>query len=268
MKECGQAGVSKGAIIIAAGGKEVGEGVHIEEEIRTEAQRNGIRYLGPNCMGILSPVNNLNASFAAHSAEPGNLALLSQSGAICSAVLDLAAKEEIGFSHFISVGSTTDLDFADIIDYLGSDPSARSIIIYMENMTRHRRFMSAARSVSRVKPIIIVKSGRSDAAAKAAASHTGALAGQDVAYNAAFRRAGIIRVDTIGQLFSCAEALDKMHRPTGDKLAIITNAGGPGVMAVDAFSKWRLEPATLGLKHFKSSMHFSLSGAGEIPSIF
>ncbi len=144
----------------------------------------------------------MNASFAAHSVEPGSLALLSQSGAICSAILDLAASEKIGFSHFVSVGSMADLDFADMIDYLGNDPSARSIIIYMENMTRHRKFMSAARSVSRVKPIIVVKAGRSDAAAKAAASHTGALAGQDEAYNAAFRRAGIIRVETINQLFS------------------------------------------------------------------
>lgn len=245
MKECGAAGV-KGAIIISAGGKEIGEeGARIEEEIRAEAQRSGIRYLGPNCMGILSPINSLNASFAAHSAEPGSLALLSQSGAICSAILDLAANEKIGFSHFVSVGSMADLDFADMIDYLGNDPNARSIIIYMENMTRHRKFMSAARSVSRIKPIIVVKSGRSEAAAKAAASHTGALAGQDQAYNAAFRRAGIIRVDTISQLFSCAEALGKMQRPTGGKLAIITNAGGPGVMAVDAFSKWPLEPALL-----------------------
>jgi acetyltransferase len=245
MKECGEAGV-KAAIIISAGGKEVGEeGVRIEEEIRSEAQRSGIRFLGPNCMGILSPVNRLNASFAAHSAEPGSLALLSQSGAICSAILDWAASEKIGFSHFVSVGSMADLDFADMIDYLGNDPNARSIIIYMEQMTRHRKFMSAARSVSRVKPIIVVKSGRSEAAAKAAASHTGALAGQDEAYNAAFRRAGIIRVDTISQLFACAQALGKMHRPTGGKLAIITNAGGPGVMAVDAFSKWNLEPVVL-----------------------
>ena len=245
MKECGEARV-KAAIIISAGGKEVGEeGMRIEEEIRSEAQRSGIRFLGPNCMGILSPVNGLNASFAAHSAEHGSLALLSQSGAICSAILDWAASEKIGFSHFVSVGSMADLDFADMIDYLGNDPNARSIIIYMEQMTRHRKFMSAARSVSRVKPIIVVKSGRSEAAAKAAASHTGALAGQDEAYNAAFRRAGIIRVDTISQLFACAQALGKMHRPTGGKLAIITNAGGPGVMAVDAFSKWNLEPATL-----------------------
>ena len=245
MKECGEAGV-KGAIIISAGGKEVGEeGVRIEEEIRSEAQRSGIRYLGPNCMGIFSPINGPNASFAGRSYEAGSLAMLSQSGAICRAVLDLAASEKIGFSHFVSVGSMADLDFADMIDYLGNDPTARSIIIYMENMTRPRKFISAARSVSRVKPIIVVKSGRSEAAAKAAASHTGALAGQDEAYNAAFRRAGIIRVDTISQLFSCAQALGKMQRPTGGKLAIITNAGGPGVMAADAFSKWGLDPATL-----------------------
>lgn len=245
MRQCGEAGV-RGAIIISAGGKEVGdEGARLEQEIRVEAERCGIRYLGPNCMGILCPPNRLNASFAAHSAEPGSLALLSQSGAICSAVLDLAATEKIGFSHFVSIGSMADLDFADMIDYLGNDPRARSIIIYMENMTRHRKFMSAARSVSRVKPIIVVKSGRSEAAARAAASHTGAMAGQDEAYNAAFRRAGIIRVDTISQLFSCAETLGKMKRPTGGRLAIVTNAGGPGVMAVDAFSKWREEPAAL-----------------------
>ncbi len=245
IRECGEAGV-KGVIILSAGGKESGEeGVRIEAEIRAEAQRSGIRYLGPNCMGILSPVNSLNASFAAHSAEPGSLALLTQSGAICSAILDVAASEKIGFSHFVSVGSMADLDFADMIDYLGNDPNARSIIIYMENMTRHRKFMSAARSVSRVKPIIVVKSGRSEAAAKAAASHTGALAGLDEAYNAAFRRAGMIRVDTISQLFSCAEALGKMQRPTGAKLAIVTNAGGPGVMAVDALSKWGVDLAAL-----------------------
>ncbi len=245
MKACGEAGV-RGAIIISAGGKEVGEeGDLIEAEIRAEAAKAGVRYLGPNCMGLLCPPNRLNASFAAHSAEPGSLALLSQSGAICSAILDLAASEKIGFSHFVSIGSMADLDFADMIDYLGNDRRARSIIVYMENMTRHRKFMSAARSVSRVKPIIVVKSGRSEAAARAAASHTGALAGQDEAYNAAFRRAGMIRVDTISQLFSCAEALGKMRRPSGSNLAIVTNAGGPGVMAVDAFAKWRVEPATL-----------------------
>ena len=256
MRECGRAQV-KGAIIISAGGKEVGEeGARIEEEIRAEAKRGGIRYLGPNCMGILSPVNSLNASFAAHSAAAGSLALLSQSGAICTAILDRAATEKIGFSHFVSVGSMADLDFADMIDYLGDDRNARSIIIYMENMTRHRKFMSAARSVSRIKPIIVVKSGRSEAAAKAAASHTGSLAGRDDAYNAAFRRAGIIRVDTISQLFSCAQALGKMQRPTGSNLAFITNAGGPGVMAIDALSNWGFEPAQLDAETFRKLDEF------------
>jgi acetyltransferase len=245
MRECGQARVP-GVIIISAGGKEMGEeGKKIEADIHAAAQAGGIRYLGPNCMGILCPSAHLNASFAAHSVRPGSVALLSQSGAVCSAILDMAEVQNIGFSHFVSIGSMADLDFAEMIDYIGNDDQARSILIYMENLVHHRKFMSAARSVSRVKPIIVVKSGRSEAAARAATSHTGALAGQDEAYNAAFRRAGIIRVDTIAQLFNCAEALGKVNRPLGGNLAIITNAGGPGVMAVDAFSKWGLEPAVL-----------------------
>jgi acetyltransferase len=245
IRECSRARVP-GVIIISAGGKEVGEeGKKIEADIHAAAQAGGIRYLGPNCLGILCPHTRLNASFAARSVRPGRVALLSQSGAICSAILDLAEVQNIGFSHFVSIGSMTDIDFAEMIDYLGNDDQARSILIYMENLVHQRKFMSAARSVSRVKPIIVVKSGRSPAAARAATSHTGALAGQDEAYNAAFRRAGIIRVDTIAQLFNCAEALAKMNRPLGGNLAIITNAGGLGVMAVDAFSKWKLEPAVL-----------------------
>jgi acetyltransferase len=245
MQECGQANIP-GAIIISAGGKEVGEeGKKLEAAIAAAARAGGVRYLGPNCLGIICPHTRVNASFAARSAHPGALALLSQSGAILSAILDWAETQNIGFSHFVSIGSMADIDFSEMIDYLGNDDQAQSIIIYMENLEHHRRFLSAARSVSRVKPIIVVKSGRSEAAARAAASHTGALAGQDEAYNAAFRRAGIIRVDTIQQLFNCAEALGKMPRPLGGGLAIITNAGGPGVMAVDAFSKWGREPAAL-----------------------
>lgn len=256
MRQCGQAGIPA-AIIISAGGKEVGEeGKHIEAEIEAAAQAGGIRYLGPNCMGIICPHTKLNASFAAHSARPGSVALLSQSGAICSAVLDWADTQNIGFSHFVSIGSMADLDFADMIDFLGNDDRAKSIIIYMENLVHHRKFMSAARSVSRVKPIIVVKSGRTPAAARAAASHTGALAGQDEAYNAVFRRAGMVRVDTIAQLFNCAEALAKMRRPQGGNLAIITNAGGPGVMAVDAFGKWRTDPAPLSAETLKKLDEF------------
>ncbi len=245
VRECGQAGL-KAAIIISAGGREAGpEGQDIEDAIKEEAARAGIRYLGPNCMGVLSPPRRLNASFAPHSADPGSLAFISQSGALCSSILGWATLKHIGFSHFISVGSMADIDFADLIDYLGNDEKARSIIIYMESLTHHRKFMSAARSVSRVKPIIIIKAGRSQAGAKAAASHTGALAGADEAYNAAFSRAGIIRVDTVKQLFDSAEALGKMKRPTGANLGIITNAGGPGVMAVDALARWDAEPAAL-----------------------
>jgi acetyltransferase len=175
MRECGQAKVPA-VIIISAGGKEVGEeGKKIEAEIDAAAQAGGIRYLGPNCMGILCPHSRLNASFAGPRWDPGG-GLLSQSGAICSAILDMAEVENIGFSHFVSIGSMADIDFAEMIDYLGNDDQTRSILIYMENLVHHRKFMSAARSVSRVKPIIVVKSGRSEAAARAATSHTGALA--------------------------------------------------------------------------------------------
>jgi acetyltransferase len=245
IRECGQVGI-KAAIIISAGGKEAGEeGLAVEGAIREEARKAGVRYFGPNCMGLLCPGSNLNASFAAFSAGPGSLAFISQSGALGSAILGWATQNHIGFSHFISVGTMADLDFADLVDYLGSETSAKSILIYMEGMTSPRHFMSAARAVSRIKPIILAKSGRSEAGARAATSHTGAMAGLDEAYNAAFRRAGIIRVQTVRQLFDCAEAMGKTQRPVGGGLGIITNAGGPGVMAIDALAGWRAEPAPL-----------------------
>ena len=245
IKECGEVG-TRAAIIISAGGKEAGEeGLAVDAAIHEEARRAGVRYFGPNCMGLLCPGSNLNASFAAFSANPGSIAFISQSGALGSAILGWATQNNIGFSHFISVGTMADLDFADLIDYLGGETSAKSVLIYMEGMTSPRRFMSAARAVSRIKPIILAKSGRSEAGARAAASHTGAMAGVDEAYNAAFRRAGIIRVQTVRQLFDCAEALGKVQRPVGGGLGIITNAGGPGVMAIDALAGWRAEPAVL-----------------------
>jgi acetyltransferase len=256
MRQCGQAGIGA-AIIISAGGKETGApGQEIEAAIKAEAQQAGVRYLGPNCLGLICPPAKLHASFAPPAAQPGNLAFISQSGALCSSILGWATLKRIGFSHFISVGSMADVDFGDLIDYLGNEEKAKSIIIYMENLTQHRKFMSAARSVSRVKPIIVVKAGRSRAGAQAAASHTGAMAGADRAYNAAFRRAGIIRVDTIGQLFDCAEALGKVKRPTGGNLGIITNAGGPGVMAVDALGRWRQEPAILSAETIRKLDEF------------
>jgi acetyltransferase len=246
IKECGQLDI-EAAVIISAGGKEAGEeGQAIDAAIHEAAEAAGVRYFGPNCMGLLCPGSNLNASFAAFSADPGSLAFISQSGALGSAILGWATQNHIGFSHFISVGTMADLDFADLIDYLGSEISAKSILLYMEGITSPRRFMSAARAVSRIKPIILAKSGRTEAGARAAASHTGALAGLDEAYSAAFRRAGMIRVNTVRQLFDCAEALGKAQRPIGGNLGIITNAGGPGVMAIDALGTWRMDPAVLG----------------------
>ncbi len=237
-----------GAVIISAGGKEIGEpGQEIEEEIRRIAAGR-LRIVGPNCMGIIRPKVNLNASFAAEMPVAGNLAFVSQSGAICTAILDLALKERIGFSHFVSIGSMLDVDFGDIIDYLGNDASARSILLYVESLTNFRKFMSAARSVSRIKPIIVLKSGISAAGAKAAASHTGAMAGEDAVYDAAFKRAGIVRVDTIEELFDCAELMAKQPRPRGGRLAILTNGGGPGVMATDTLARYGQVPAPLDAK--------------------
>ena len=235
-----------GAIIISAGGKEVGEqGRQIEERIRRIAHGGGLRIVGPNCMGIIRPGTNLNASFASEMPVVGNLAFVSQSGAICTAILDMALKERIGFSHFVSIGSMLDVDFGDMIDYLGNDSSAKSILLYIESLTNFRKFMSAARSVSRIKPIIVLKSGRSPAGARAAASHTGAMAGEDAVYDAAFKRAGIVRVDTIEELFDCAELMAKQPRPRGPRLAILTNGGGPGVMATDTLARYGQEPAPL-----------------------
>ena len=235
-----------GAVIISAGGKEVGaQGREIEEKIRRIAHGGRLRIVGPNCMGIIRPGANLNASFAAEMPVAGNLAFVSQSGAICTAILDLALRDRIGFSHFVSIGSMLDVDFGDMIDYLGNDSSAKSILLYIESLTNFRKFMSAARSVSRIKPIIVLKSGRSPAGAKAAASHTGAMAGEDAVYDAAFKRAGIVRVDTIEELFDCAELMAKQPRPSGPRLAILTNGGGPGVMAADTLARYGQEPAPL-----------------------
>lgn len=245
IKKCGRAGI-QAAIVVSAGGREVGpEGKQIEGAIQNEAGKAGVRLLGPNSMGLLCPSARLNASLSLTMPAAGNLAFISQSGALCRSVLGWSARKNIGFSHFVSVGSMADLDFSDLIDFLGNEEQVRAIILYMESLTRHRQFMSAARSVSRVKPIIVIKAGRSRAGARAAASHTGAMVGEDAAYNAAFRRAGIIRVDTVGQLFDCAEALGKLKLPAGGGLGIITNAGGPGVMAVDALARWQMEPPVL-----------------------
>ncbi|MEJ2725867.1 MAG: acetate--CoA ligase family protein [Deltaproteobacteria bacterium] len=241
IRECVDKGVG-GAVVISAGGKETGEkGRKLEEEIDREARKGGLRIIGPNCLGIICPDRNLNASFAAHMPPKGNMAFISQSGAICAAMLDLSLKEKMGFRHFVSIGSMLDVDFGDLIDYLGADPDVKSILLYIESLTHFRKFMSAARAVSRVKPIVVLKSGKSSAGAHAAASHTGAMAGEDTAYEAAFRRAGIARVKTLEDFFDCAEMLAKQSPPLGKRLVVLTNSGGPGVMAADAIAEYGLE---------------------------
>jgi acetyltransferase len=240
-----QAGVG-GVVIISAGGKEIGtRGRKVEQAITAAAQGSDLRIIGPNCLGIINSGNGLNASFARRMPLPGKMAFISQSGAICTSVLDLSLKEKIGFSYFISLGSMLDVDFGDMIDYLGGQSDVNSIVMYVESLTRFRNFMSAARSVSRVNPIIALKAGRTRAGAKAATSHTGALAGDDDVYDAAFKRAGIVRVKTFEELFDCAELVAKQPRPRGPALAIVTNAGGPAVMATDSLSDYGVEPAAL-----------------------
>ncbi len=232
--ECVEAGV-KGAIILSAGFKETGpEGLRLEEEILRNARRGRLRVIGPNCLGVMCPLTGLNATFAVGMARAGNVAFISQSGALCTAVLDWSLQEMVGFSCFISVGSMVDVGWGDLIDYLGDDQRTRSIVIYMESIGDARSFLSAAREVALSKPIIVIKAGRTDAAVKAAASHTGSLTGSDGVLDAAFRRGGVLRVNNISDLFAMAEVLAKQPRPKGPRLAIITNAGGLGVLATDA----------------------------------
>jgi len=234
VQECVEVGV-KSAIIISAGFKETGsKGVELEKQI-LETARGKMRIIGPNCLGLMSPRSGLNATFASTMARPGNLAFISQSGALCTAVLDWSFWENVGFSAFISIGSMMDVNWGDLIYYLGDDPHTHSIVIYMESIGDARSFLSAAREVALTKPIIVIKTGRTEAAAKASASHTGSLAGSDDVLDAAFRRCGVVRVNAISELFDMAEVWAKQpRRPKGPRLTIITNAGGPGVLATDA----------------------------------
>jgi len=234
IKECGENGV-RGAIVISAGFKEVGaEGARLEQQLLEEAQKANIRIIGPNCLGVMSPLSGLNATFATTIARPGSVGFISQSGALCTAVLDWSLKEMVGFSAFVSVGSMVDVGWGDLIYHLGNDPKTKSIVIYMESIGNARSFLSAAREVALNKPIIVIKPGRSAAAAKAAASHTGSLTGSDEVLEAAFRRSGVLRVNNIADLFYMAEVLSKQPSPKGPRLTIVTNAGGPGVLATDA----------------------------------
>ena len=221
-------------MIISAGFKEVGaEGVKLEQQVLAEARRGGMRIIGPNCLGIMTPHIGFNATFAASIANQGNVAFVSQSGALCTAILDWSMKENVGFSAFISIGSMLDVGWGDLIYYLGNDPRTKSIVMYMESVGDARAFLSAAREVALTKPIICIKVGRSSEAAKAAASHTGSMTGSDEVLDAAFRRTGVLRVNSISEVFDMAEVLSKQPRPKGPRLAIVTNAGGPGALATD-----------------------------------
>jgi len=234
LEQCGRAGIS-GIVIISAGFKEIEpEGKALEDKIIEIRKKYGMRIVGPNCLGVIRPSVRLNATFINKTPKPGNIAFISQSGALGSAILDVALHENIGFSNFVSLGSMIDVDFGDLIDYFGTDQKTRSILMYIEGITDARGFMSAARHFARTKPIIVVKAGKFSESAKAAASHTGSLTGEDMIYDKAFKRAGIVRVDEIADLFNCAEVLGMQPLPQGPNLAIITNAGGPGVMATDA----------------------------------
>jgi acetyltransferase len=267
--QCVAAGV-RGAIVISAGFKEHGErGQELEQQILDQIRDSPMRIIGPNCLGVMNPVTGLNATFANNMARPGTVAFISQSGALCTAILDWAQKEVVGFSAFVSVGSMLDVGWGDLIDYLGNDPRTHSIILYMESVGDARSFLSAAREVSLGKPIIVIKAGRTAAAAHAAASHTGTLAGSDEVLEAAFRRCGVLRVNTISDLFYMAETLSKQPRPKGPRLAVVTNAGGPGVLAADSIISVggelaELSPATLDVLNQILPPHWSRNNPVDV----
>ncbi|MEW8193117.1 MAG: acetate--CoA ligase family protein, partial [Candidatus Thiodiazotropha sp.] len=243
VQACGEYGV-KTMIILSAGFRESGTaGRRLEDKIVELAKEYGMRFIGPNCLGLIRPDQGINITFGNNNAAPGNLALVSQSGAICTAILDWAEVNDIGFSTVISTGIGADLDFGDYLDFLVSDPMTDSILLYVEGIKDARRFMSGLRAAARIKPVIVLKVGRHAAGAEASMSHTGALVGSDETFSAALSRSGVLRVETISQLFSAAKALSSRYRVYGDRLAIITNGGGPGVMAADRASDLNIELA-------------------------
>ena len=234
IRECVDAGVGS-AVVISAGFKERGpEGAALEMQIQAELRRGSMRLVGPNCLGIMNPQLGLNATFAQGIARPGTVAFLSQSGALLTAILDWSLQEQVGFSAIVSTGSMLDVGWGDLIDYFGDDSATGSILSYMESVGDARSFLSAAREVALRKPIIVIKAGRTEAASKAASSHTGAMTGSDEVFDAALRRCGVLRVSSISDIFNMAEVLGKQPRPRGPRLTILTNAGGPGVLATDA----------------------------------
>jgi acetyltransferase len=245
IEELGARG-TRAAVIISAGLEAPSsERGSLSDAMRLAARRHGVRILGPNCIGVIVPRVGLNASFAHVNAHPGEIAFVAQSGALTTAMLDWAASAGVGFSHCISLGNAADVDFGDLLDYLGKDPHTRAILLYIESITGARKFMSAARAAARNKPVIAVKAGRTTAAARVATSHSGALAGTDAVYEAALRRAGVLRVKSVRQLFEAAQVLAQCRSYRGGRLAIVSNGGGPAVMATDALIEGDGELATL-----------------------
>jgi acetyltransferase len=232
--ECGEKNI-KSIIIITSGFGEIGEeGLKLQEEIEKKRQHYGMRIIGPNCLGVINPWINLNASFAGKLPQKGKVGFISQSGALCTSILDWAIMHNIGFSNFVSIGSMMDIEFADLIEYFNNDQKTESIILYVESIKKPEEFIKAAQNFALKKPIFAIKSGRFEEGSKAAASHTGALAGGDDIYDAAFKRAGIVRVTKVEDLINVAQSLSMQEIPKGNKLCILTNAGGPGVIATDA----------------------------------
>ncbi|MCV6636752.1 bifunctional acetate--CoA ligase family protein/GNAT family N-acetyltransferase [Candidatus Albibeggiatoa sp. nov. NOAA] len=254
IEACGEVGV-KTAVILSAGFREAGaEGVRLEHKIVEIAKRYGIRFIGPNALGIMRPSINFNGTFFKGKAKKGNLALISQSGALCTAVLDWAESNNLGFSAVVSVGTSADLDFGQILDFLVSDPQTHGILLYIEGIHHARSFMSGLRAAARIKPVIVIKSGRYENVSQAVTSHSGALFGRDDAFDSALQRAGVVRVSTFGQLFSAAKTLASRYKAQGNRLAIITNGGGPGVMATDRATELGIPLADLS-KQTINSLH-------------
>ena len=247
VEECGERGV-RAMLILSAGFRETGPaGRRLEDEVTRLVRQYGIRLMGPNCLGIIRPDIGLNITFGNNQARPGNLAFVSQSGAICTAILDWAEVNGVGFSAVVSTGIGADLDFGDYLDYLVSDPHTKAILLYIEGISNSRRFMSGLRAAARIKPVIALKVGRHAAGAEASMSHTGALVGSDETFSAALSRSGVLRVETISQLFAAAKALSSTnYRSASERLVIITNGGGPGVMAADRATDQGIELASLG----------------------
>lgn len=251
VEDCGKHGV-KAMIVLSAGFREIGgPGRALERKVVDLARSYGIRFLGPNCLGLIRPSVGLNATFGNNNAAEGGIALVSQSGALCTAILDWAENRDVAFSAVVSTGIGADLSFGDILDYLALDPKTKSIILYVEGVSDARRFMSGMRAAARAKPVIVIKAGRHSAGAAASMSHTGALVGGDEAFSAAVNRSGVVRVDTISQVFAAAGTLSSRYRSSGSRIAIVTNAGGPAVLAADHFADVQLELAELSEETIK-----------------